>query len=159
MSLTASARRWIDRSSANIDADDLVSISIQKAWKSCNSFKGNNTISFVAWLLTIMKNSLRDELKGTAAFTLDWSSWMEPVTRQKSPFSALVSAESEAILHACIAQLKPEYREVIVMRYLDGMTLDKTAERLGVSRPVVAGRDKRGMEKLTKLLQQCLGKD
>lgn len=161
MGLTASARRWIDRSagSIDVDADDLVSISIQKAWKSCESFKGDSTVSFAAWLLTIMKNTLRDKLKAKVVSPGDWSSWMEPEARQRSPFSELVSAESEAMLHASVAQLKSEYREVIVLRYLDGLTLQQTAERLGIARTVVAGRDKRGMEKLTQLLQECLGKE
>lgn len=65
--------------------------------------------------------------------------------------SALERAEVRRVLEA-IEGLVYEQREVILLRYIGGLTVDQVSEALGVKRGTVASRSRLGMEKLRESL-------
>lgn len=57
------------------------------------------------------------------------------------------------VLDDGLAAITESYRQVLLLRYLEGLNLEQTAERLGISVPAVAKRAERGLEKLRKAMQ------
>jgi RNA polymerase sigma factor (sigma-70 family) len=62
--------------------------------------------------------------------------------------------EVRAALHAELSALPPRYREPLVLCYLEGLTLDETARRLGWSANSVKGRLQRGRVMLRRRLDR-----
>ena len=65
--------------------------------------------------------------------------------------STLERTEVRRVLEA-IEGLVYEQREVILLRYIGGLTVDQVSEALGVKRGTVASRSRLGMEKLRESL-------
>lgn len=51
-----------------------------------------------------------------------------------------------------IEDLVYEQREVILLRYIGGLTIDQVGEALGVNRNTVASRSRLGMERLRETM-------
>ena len=51
-----------------------------------------------------------------------------------------------------IDELVYEQREVILLRYIGGLTIDQVGEALGVNRNTVASRSRLGMERLRETM-------
>src|SRR5262249_3845736 len=66
---------------------------------------------------------------------------------------ALTWAELHAILHAELAGLPERFRGPLVLCYLEGLTQDEAAKRLGWTAATVKGRLQRGREMLRRRLE------
>ena len=55
-----------------------------------------------------------------------------------------------------IEDLVYEQREVILLRYIGGLTIDQVGEALGVNRNTVASRSRLGMERLRETMDAAL---
>lgn len=56
------------------------------------------------------------------------------------------------LLDVGLASLGASYRQVLLLRYLEALSLEETAGRLGITVPAVAKRAERGLEKLRKVM-------
>jgi RNA polymerase sigma factor (sigma-70 family) len=63
--------------------------------------------------------------------------------------------EVRAILHAELAALPKRFREPLVLCYLEGLTRDEAARRLGWRATTVKGRLHRGRDMLRRRLERC----
>lgn len=61
--------------------------------------------------------------------------------------------ERNATVHAALAQLKPDFRAVVVLRTLDGYSTKETAALLEVAEGTVLSRLSRGMKQLETILK------
>ena len=52
------------------------------------------------------------------------------------------------MLDAGLAKLKDDQRQAVLLRYIEGLSLDQAAERLGINAPAVAKRAERGIARL-----------
>jgi RNA polymerase sigma factor (sigma-70 family) len=66
----------------------------------------------------------------------------------------LTLGEAREILHAELAALPERFRQPLVLCYLEGLTQDEAAERLGWSATTVKGRLQRGRDKLRVRLER-----
>jgi RNA polymerase sigma factor (sigma-70 family) len=66
----------------------------------------------------------------------------------------LTWGELRAVLHAELAALPEFFREPLVLCYLEGLTQDEAAVRLGCTATTVKGRIQRGREKLRRRLER-----
>lgn len=66
------------------------------------------------------------------------------------------AAETRLALLGAMAGLAPADRVVLVLRYLDDLSVDETAERMGVSPGAVRTRSSRALQRLRPLLDHPL---
>ena len=58
-----------------------------------------------------------------------------------------------ALLDAGLAKLKDDQRQAVLLRYIEGLSLDEAADRLGINAPAVAKRAERGIARLREYFQ------
>jgi RNA polymerase sigma-70 factor (ECF subfamily) len=79
------------------------------------------------------------------------------VTPGSSPSRRLVRQELHARVQAALGELAERDREVLVMRYLEGLSTREVAAVLGVTEGAVKVRHFRALERLRRLLGDELG--
>ena len=62
--------------------------------------------------------------------------------------------ERDQILHLCMAELKPDYREALYLTYFEGMSYLQAAEVMGKSEKQITNMVYRGKERLRGLLER-----
>jgi RNA polymerase sigma-70 factor (ECF subfamily) len=114
-------------------------------------------------VIGMRRRSVRDVVDGTAvlyrmtrneAINAGRSELREQARRRSAVAqgsSHTVDEEMERVLGA-IEGLVYEQREVLLLRYIGGLTVDQVAETLGVARGTVASRSRLGMEKVRAVL-------
>ncbi len=169
--LTLLARVQIgQRLQGKADELDLVQETFLEAHKNFHRFQGTSEPQFVAWLRQIlaanMANLLRRyigtqgrdvRLEREIANAFDQSSMAldQAFVAQGSSPSQQASRREQAVLLAdALSDLPDDYREVLVLRHLEGLTFPKVAERMGRS---VDSVEKLWLRGITKL-RQAVGK-
>lgn len=115
------------------DAEDLTQEVFIRAIRSYDSFKGETSPK--SWLLSIARNIAIDELrkrnrnKWKSAF-LSITPSKEP-TNKETPDYVLFKSEFNKELYDAIQLLKPQYRDVIVLKGLKELSVTETADVLG----------------------------
>jgi len=131
------------------DAEDVAQEAVLKALKNLESFRAE--ARFSTWLVTIALNEARGRLRHNRVLEFEStdatpdnesgdfvpaviSDWREV------PSDALERKELRQILHRAIERLPVIYREVLVLRDVQGMNIADTATALGVSEGLVKTR-------------------
>lgn len=131
------------------DAEDVAQESFLKAYAKLDQFRGE--CKFSTWLIQIAVNEARmrrrkerralyesiDEGYEDDAgdyFPRDFADWRE------IPSEALAQKQLKDALSQAIASLKPIYREVFILRDVQGLNIRETADALGLNEPLVRTR-------------------
>ena len=122
------------------DAEDAVNDAALRAWLHLGSLR--DPARFDAWFSRIVVNVCRDRLheRGRRPSML----FAEP-SAAGDPFRA--ADERDALL-AGLAALTPEHRAVVALHYLEGLTVDQIAARLGARPGTVKSRLHYGVAEL-----------
>jgi RNA polymerase sigma-70 factor (ECF subfamily) len=147
--LTFLARTEVGRQlQGKLDAADLVQDTFLEAHRHFPTFRGATEPEFAAWLRQILAGVLvttyrryfgtqaRDpRLEQDLRATLDQSSAMagQFAASATSPSEAATRREQAVIFADALAQLPEDYREVIALRHLEGLTFPAVAERMNRS--------------------------
>lgn len=122
-------------------AEDAVQETFLKAWQSMDSFEGRNGCSEKTWLTHIAVNTCRS-LRRTA--------WMRRHDRRVSAEDLILPAASEDRSLLLEVQCLPDkLRQLVVLRYFSGCTLDEIARITGLKRATVYSR----LQKALKMLR------
>lgn len=140
------------------DAADVVQDAFLNAYQSLHAFKGD--AEFFTWLYRIAFNgaiSLKRKKRLAASLdAADGDHGYEP--HDPSDYvrtgHALERSEEDALLHAALARLSPEHREVLTMKDLDGLRYEQMAEILEVPVGTVRSRLHRARLELRGLLTE-----
>jgi RNA polymerase sigma-70 factor (ECF subfamily) len=160
--LTLLARVQVGRRlQGKADDADLVQEAFLEASGSFGRFRGTTETELTAWLRQILANRLahllrrylgtqaRDvRLEGTLGVDLDQSSQafgQGLIAAQSSPSQHASRREQAVLLADALDRLPPDYREVIVLRHLEGLTF-----------PEVAARMRRSVDSVEKLWVRAL---
>jgi RNA polymerase sigma-70 factor (ECF subfamily) len=135
----------------DVNPEDLVQETFLKAWNQRSTFRGDNTKQFASWLLTILRNHFIDCCRRPVRET-ELGTWFGIAGDADSPSEQMISIESESELHACLAELKPKYQEVINMRIFEGLKFAQIAEQSDRSINTVASIYRRGIEQLLAVM-------
>lgn len=131
------------------DAEDVAQEALFKAFKNLGQFRGE--CKFSTWIIQITVNEARHRLRkaNRAAeesidagiesdegdyIPIDLADWRE------IPSEALQRKELRECLHRAIENLKPIYRDVLVLRDIQHMSVAETAEMLKISEASVKTR-------------------
>jgi RNA polymerase sigma-70 factor (ECF subfamily) len=143
--------RWLTRNSE--DADDLVQESYLKAFRSFETFKGNDAAEARAWLLTVVRNTCFTWLRkrGSRA-DMEFDEAAHSTEQMPDAESVLLNRAALGSLKQCIENLPLEFRETIVMREIEELSYKEISEIVRVPVGTVMSRLARGR----KRLQECM---
>ena len=74
------------------------------------------------------------------------------VTHSQNPRQQAIAAEAESRMLCALGRLKPQDREILVLRYMEQLDVDEIANVLGISRTAVTSRHLRALQRLRLLL-------
>lgn len=142
--------RWLTRNEH--DAEDMVQEASLRAFKFFSDFRGTNGR---AWLLTIVRNTCYTWLQQNRVRETTSAFDEEIHTPERDLFDPAVlvlkSDDSEA-LKAALAELPVEFREMVVLRELEGLSYKEIADIANVPLGTVMSRLARARERLKQLL-------
>ena len=160
-------KRKIYRLAKNItrndeDAEDVLQDAFLKAYEHLDSFEGNS--KFYTWIVRIAVNEALMKLRkrrGDRQVSLDEPVGLgeEEVKREiavweDNPEQRYSREEMQQILDEAVDSLKEDFRTVFVLRDIEELSTEQTAEALGISVPAVKSRLLRARlalrEKLTR---------
>lgn len=137
------------------DAQDVVQDSYLRALKYFDGFRGSEGSDGRAWLLAIVRNtaftSRRRYRRETNAAEFDEKLHSEAVA-DVHPEAALLGSSARESLHQALDQLPAEFREVIVLRELQGLSYKEIGEVTGVPVGTVMSRLSRARSRLQQAL-------
>lgn len=143
------------------DAEDAMQDAFLKAYAHLDGFQGDSR--FYTWLVRIAANEalMRLRKRRSGQFSID-----EPVQGDSelmpreledwrpSPEREYAQAEMQKILADAVEKLDPEYRIVLVLRDVEELSTEETAEVLGMSISAVKSRLLRARLKLREKLNR-----
>ena len=136
-------------------AEDATQEAFLSAWSHIRGFRGGN---FKAWLLSIVANCCRDELRRLKRHSLVPLAALEadPDSLPASVGSVeddLLSIELREEIYRGLASLLPEQRLVIVLSDIQGLSYEEIAQVTGCSLGTVKSRLSRGRTHLRDYLR------
>jgi RNA polymerase sigma-70 factor (ECF subfamily) len=140
------------RSDNREDAEDMTEIVFMKAWEHLPHFGGKKKErNFHAWIFRIAHNTLIDHFR-TKKTTLS----LEPVSQNRSsdaePEKVVLQNEKAKRIHEAIKMLDEVSQQVIVSRFIGGLSHKETAQSVGVNGNNARIIQYRALRKLNDLL-------
>ena len=129
------------------DADDVFSETFLTYFKKERVFQEEEHRK--AWLIRVTINCAKDLLRGRQP----WEELNEELAGEDTP---AVGPEEQLDLHQAIRHLRLEYREVICLHYLEGLSVKEISDILGRNENTVKTHLARGREKLRMFLEDCV---
>jgi len=155
------------RLQGKLDASDLVQETFLEAHRHFAGFQGTDEPQFACWLRQILAAKVanlvrhyfgtqgRDvRLEEELAAELDNSSRMighELAAPMTSPSQQAVRREQAVLLADALAKLPTDYREVLILRHLEGMTFPEVARRMERTQDSVEKLWVRGLARLREV--------
>ena len=142
--------RWLTRN--DHDAEDLVQEAYLRAYKFFDRFRGEDGRP---WFLAVVRNTCYTWLKQhhghdpTASFD---EAIHSPGSDALDPEKQFQRKATRELLHEALEELPPEFREVVILRELEGCSYREIATIVGVPLGTVMSRLTRARDRL----QQCL---
>ncbi len=132
-------------------AKDMAQEGFIAAYNALGDFQFNSRFS--SWLYRIVVNKCRDHFRAGKETVpvdeiCDYVAGPEP-----SPEKAASCRQTGDAVQQALDGLPPDYREVIVLKHIEGLDYQQIAETLGVSVAALKVRAHRGREMLRKLLE------
>jgi len=125
-------------------AEDAAQQAFAKAVRKLPQLKNKN--KFAGWLAVICRNAAKDMARDTEKLcTAEDFSMIAAESHESGPTKAVREAVSE---------LSASDKEVIFLRYYDGMSYGKISAVLGISEQAINGRLRRAKKKIAGYLQR-----
>ena len=151
--------RWIEEYSDSIlytcflylsdqsQAEDATQDTWIKAWKHMDDIERNRIRSEKAWLLRIAINTCKDYRR---------TAWFRHIDRQKSledlPVRFTMTEPVDRSMTWIVMDLPDKYKQVVLLYFYQGLTIQETAEALGMSMTTIHRR----LQKAEDLLKNAL---
>jgi RNA polymerase sigma-70 factor (ECF subfamily) len=154
---------------AKVDHSDLVQQTLLEAHRGLDQFRGTTDGEWLAWLKRIVHHNAADfvrrygmaqrrragrEVSLNAPRNADSSGpARDPSDPGQTPSQIVLRLEEQMEISRAVAQLPPDYQEIIILRNLERLPFDEIAERMGRSRPAVQMLWMRALKKLHESLE------
>jgi RNA polymerase sigma-70 factor (ECF subfamily) len=140
------------------DVDDIVQEVFIRVYRSLSKFKFD--ASFFSWLYRITKNLCIDEIRKRRIRRVLSLDYLTEDTLEKSRKSkdytmasdSILTDEKRQIIQSALQRLRPEYREVLVLREYQDFSYNEIAETLGLRLEAVKSRIFRARTEMKNLL-------
>jgi len=142
--------RWLTRNEQN--AEDLVQDAYLRAWKSFDGFHGGDG---KAWLLTIVRNTCYTWMQRNRSSEL-MTSFDEEMhstsSHASNPEALLLQSANGDLLKKALQGLPTEFREVVLMREVEGLSYREIASISGLPIGTLMSRLARARTRLQQVL-------
>jgi len=134
------------------DAEDVGQETFIRLFKSLSGFRGDSSLASYATRIAInlCRDRMRQNKRRSQVFVLADD---ELVDRVPDVRDAGVALADRDFIRRGLQELSLEYREVIVLRLMDGLSTRETAAVLNVPEGTVTSRLARGQMKLREILE------
>lgn len=139
------------------EAEDAAQEAFLRAYANLNRYDPKR--SFKTWLLSIASNHCIDRLRKRRLtwLSIDDDEGLAPhpslVSSEPTPEAAYMDNERSADIQSFMAQLPPDYRAVVVLRYWYDMSYSEIAESLDTTESAIKSRLFRARQALAKLME------
>lgn len=141
------------------DAEDAAQEAMVKLWRTAHTYRGECCVK--AWVMTVARNTALDmKRKQKHRAYLPWETEdghpydLPDEHIGSNPEAAYRRREEiEAVWHG-ISELSPTFRQVLILRDMEGLTYHEIARMLGTSEGTVKSRVFRAREKLKNILKK-----
>lgn len=150
------------------EACEVVQEAFLSAYRTMKTFRGEATFS--TWLYSITMNHARNRMKQMTSrarheeSTLDdpietqeGSYTVEPQSREALALEQLEKKEVQQTVQACINSLDKEYREVLILRDIQGFSYEEISDILTLPDGTVKSRLFRARDMMRERLKRKLG--
>ena len=149
--------RWLTRNDQ--DAQDVVQEAYLRAFRFFPAFRGGDAH---AWIMKIVRNTcytwLNENRPLQSASEFDENAFL-PVSRSSSPEEVLLQNDSGTLVRKALEALPTHFREVLVLRELDGMSYKEIAEITGMAAGTVMSTLSRARGRLRQALKDLMNGD
>jgi len=147
--------RWLTKSDA--DAQDVVQDAFVRALRFFSSLRDDDAR---AWLLTIVRNTWYGRFPrraGGPGMTVADENPDEHAGGDMDPEAQLIQQQTVNRVRGAIESLPADFREVVVLRELEGLSYKEIADVVGIPIGTVMSRLARARERLTGFLADDAG--
>jgi RNA polymerase sigma-70 factor, ECF subfamily len=137
----------------NEDAADLTQRAFGRVWQALPTFAGRS--SFASWLHSIAWHVYADWRRADRRAELrpdEW--WAERPAREAAPDELVAGNDLKWTVYASVDELEPDLRETVHLHYYQELTLEETAEAMGVASSTVKYRLRQALAQLQKKLAE-----
>jgi RNA polymerase sigma-70 factor, ECF subfamily len=157
---------WIVRSAP--DAEDIVQESYMRAFRAFQGFAGTDA---KPWPLAIVRNAayrwLSNRRRAENVISLDeefGSRGEEPAEAQvasedPTPEAQLIGEVDRGLVQRGLAELPPVFREIVVLREIEGLAYREISRVTGTPLGTVMSRLARGRRELRKIMRRLMDED
>lgn len=149
--------RWLVHDDS--EAEDIVQEAYLRAFKFFGGYYGGDSRS---WLLTIVRNTCYTWLQQNRVLRL-----ADPIDDKldevgvdvSDPETLLLQSVDSQMVRQALQELPVEFREVVVLREMEGLSYKEIADVVDIPIGTVMSRLKRGRQRLHALLAKRMGKE
>jgi RNA polymerase sigma-70 factor (ECF subfamily) len=142
-----------------VSAQDVLQDVFFEAFQRLAEFRPQGEDSSYRWLVTIARNRVVDVVRSQRRAKRggkrrkdqfdDVEGFLEQLAvYSRTPSQSAISHEIASSVQQSVNSLEPHYRQVISFRYLEGLTIKQTAERMGRTEGAVMMLCNRGLKAL-----------
>lgn len=146
--------RWLAGNDA--DAEDVVQDAAVRAFRFFSSLRGEDAR---AWLLTIVRHAWYARLSSqrARAVSTEYDEMADPRPDESlGPEALVMQRQTVERVRRAVDQLPVDFREVIVLRELEGLSYKEIAAVVGIPTGTVMSRLARARERLLAMLDPAL---
>ena len=151
---------------AAVSSEDVLQETFLEAANRIQSFEPRGADAFYRWLATIAEHRVVDLARAQQAAKrggefrradADWTGSMVDLlsvlaVNERTPSRSVAGREAAAAIGAALEQINADYREALRLRYIEGLSVAATAERMGRSERAVHMLCHRGLAQLRDVL-------
>jgi RNA polymerase sigma-70 factor (TIGR02952 family) len=131
-------------------AEDLTSQVFCKAWENLNRYKSTGA-PFGAWLYTIARNAVIDHYR-TRKETVSLEEVTSLASDGPAPEDQTELKFELETLNEALQVLTDEQQQVLVLKFIAGMSTDEIADQLGKRAGAIRALQMRGLQALSRVL-------
>ena len=139
------------------EAEDLTEQTFLKAWEAIGRFREQG-VPFSAWLFRMAHNLVIDHHR-TSHEALPLDDLIDADDGQPAPDDVVARRLDVQTLRNAIVRLTPEQQEVIILRFIQGMSHGEVAASMGKHEGAIRGLQHRALEALRELLANRIGEN
>jgi len=128
-------------------AEDITAEVFLKAWKGLKTFKLKRDIKFSTWLFAIARNTIIDYYRTTKQ-EISFENLPEII----DPEGNIDLYPEQTKLRLALTKLKPEYRQILELRYIEDIHISKVAQIVKKKEGNVRTLTNRALKKLKDIL-------
>lgn len=136
------------------DAEDVTAVVFLSAWRTIDRFSPKHELSFAGWLFRLAHNTLVDRYRRMRETVS-----LDSIGHESLGVDAFPGPEAElewrltlAELHEALLALTEEQREVVLLRFVEGLSAREVGDIMGKQEGTVRGMQFRAIEALRRAL-------